>query len=152
MKSRTSLGTGSRSGSARNIRLGSASMFVLGDPTGSLFQSSQLNVVKFVEKDSVSKQLFQFLYYHEGDVKKSLDLCEALIENKRKAASWWWHAQRGRCYLCLGKPRDAEPHLRIALTQFCHPDTALLLSRVYVKIDQPHAALKTISGMTLNFT
>lgn len=146
MKSRTSLGTGSRTGSAKNIRLGSASMFVLGDPTGSLFQSSQLNPVRFVDKDSVSKQLFQFLYYHEGDVKKALDLCEAIIEHKKKGSSWWWYAQRGRCYIALGKPRDAEPHLKIALVQFAHPDTALLLSRVYVKIDQPLAALKIISG------
>ncbi|KAJ6649815.1 Tetratricopeptide repeat protein 8 [Pseudolycoriella hygida] len=146
MKSRTSLGTGSRSGSAKNIRLGSASMFVLGDPTGSLFQSSQLNPTRFVEKDSVSKQLFQFLYYHEGDIKKALDLCEAIIEHKKKGLSlMWWYAQRGRCYLALGKPRDAEPHLKISVVQLPHPDTALLLSRVYVKIDQPLAALKVIS-------
>lgn len=59
----------------------------------------------------------------------------------------WWHTQRGRCYLALGKPRDAEPHLKMALAQFPHPDTALLLSRVYVKIDQPLAALKIISGI-----
>ncbi|XP_037024472.1 tetratricopeptide repeat protein 8 [Bradysia coprophila] len=147
MKSRTALGTGSRSGSAKNIRLGSASMFQLGDPTGSLFQSSQLNPAKFVEKDSVSKQLFQFLYYHEGDVKKALSLCETIIEHKKKGSSlMWWYVQRGRCYLALGKPRDAEPHLKVALAQFPqHPDTALLLSRVYVKIDQPLAALKILS-------
>lgn len=153
MKSRTSLGTGSRSGSAKNIRLGSASMFQLGDPTGALFQSSQLNPSKFVEKDSVSKQLFQFLYYHEGDVKKALSLCETIIENKKKGSSlMWWYVQRGRCYLALGKPRDAEPHLKLALSQFPqHPDTALLLSRVYVKIDQPLAALKIISGKTNNW-
>lgn len=123
-------------------------MFIVGDPTVSLFQSSQLNPARFVDKDSVSKQLFQFLYYHEGDVKKALDLCEAIIEHKKKGASLtWWYVQRGRCYLALGKVRDAEPHLKIALVQFpYHPDTALLLSRVYVKIDQPLAALKVISG------
>lgn len=152
MKSRTGLGTGSRSGSAKNIRLGSASMFVLGDPTGALFQSSQLNPVRFVDKDSVSKQLFQFLYYHEGDVKKALDLCEAIIEHKKKGTSlMWWYVQRGRCYLALGKPREAEPHLKTALVQFPHPDTALLLSRVYVKTDQPLAALKIISGNVIRW-
>lgn len=42
MKSRTALRTGgSRIDSARNIRLGSATMFALGDPAGPLFQASR---------------------------------------------------------------------------------------------------------------
>lgn len=41
MKSRTALRTSGRIDSARNIRLGSATMFALGDPAGPLFQASR---------------------------------------------------------------------------------------------------------------
>lgn len=145
LKSRSG-GTGTRSGSARNIRLGSASMFALGDPTSDLFQSSKLNPRKFADQDSVAKLLFQFLYYHEGDIRKALELCEAVAEHKRNRTSWWWHTQRGRCHITMGKPRDAELHLKQSLAQFPHPDTALLLARVYVRIDQPLAALETLDA------
>lgn len=68
---KTALRTGGRTtGSARNIRLGSASMFALGDPTGPLFQTSRLHPSRFVDKESVVKALFQYLYYHEGDIRK----------------------------------------------------------------------------------
>lgn len=144
MKSRTALRTGTRLDTARNIRLGSATMFALGDPTGPLFQASRLNLANYVDKP-VAKALFQFLYYHEGDIRKALDLCKAAIE-KQKIISWWWNTQTGRCYIALGKPREAEKFLRLALIQFPHPDSALLLARVYVKIDQPLAAIDILNG------
>lgn len=144
LKSRS--GTGTRSGSARNIRLGSASMFALGDPTSDLFQSSKLNPRKFADQDSVAKLLFQFLYYHEGDIRKALELCEAVAEHKKKLTTWWWNTQRGRCHITIGKPRDAEIFLKQSFIQFPHPDTALLLARVYVRIDQPLAALETLDA------
>ena len=143
---KTRAGTSSRSGSARNIRLGSATMFALGDPTSDLFQSSKLDPKKFVTKNSVSKLLFQFIYYHDGDIRKALDLCEAVSAHQQKATSWWWLTQRGRCNITLGKPRDAEQYLKLSLAQYAHPDTALLLARVYIKIDQPLAALEILDG------
>lgn len=143
---KTRAGTSTRSGSARNIRLGSASMFALGDPTCDLFDSSKLNPMKFANQDSVAKLLFQYLYYHEGDSRKALELCEAVVKHKEKLTSWWWYTQRGRCNITLGKPRDAEQYLKLSLAQFPHPDTALLLARVYVKTDQPLAALQTLDA------
>lgn len=138
----TRTGTGSRTGSARNIRLGSASMFALGDPTTNLFDASKLNPQKFAHRNAVAKLLFVFLYYHEGDVRKSLDLCESVAaHHKGQEVSWWWNMQRGRCHLALGKPRDAEKYLKQSLLQMAHPETALLLARVYVRVDQPMAAL-----------
>lgn len=87
---RTALQTG-RLNTARNIRLGSASIFALADNT---FNMSRLNPSVFASKPTVAKILFQFLYYHEGDVKKALDLCSAVIENKTEAG-WWWLTQKG---------------------------------------------------------
>lgn len=64
---RTALQSG-RVNTARNIRLGSASIFALADNT---FNMSRLNPSVFASKPTVAKILFQFLYYHEGDVKKA---------------------------------------------------------------------------------
>lgn len=142
---RTGMRTGGRTGSAMNIRLGTASMFALGDPTGPLFQSSRLHPSKFAEKP-VARPLFQFLYYHEGDVRKALDLCEAVSSLRGPLTGWWWNTQKARCHLALGNARNAEQPLRTALGQCPHPDTVLLLARVYIKIDQPLAALEICRG------
>lgn len=137
---RTALQTG-RMNTARNIRLGSASIFSLGDPTAPLFQTSRLNPAQFASKPSVSKVLFQYLYYHEGDVKKALDLCDVVIDLNKTEATWWWYTQKGRCLIAIGNARLAEQHLKTSLNMFAHPDTILLLARSYCKIDQPMAAI-----------
>lgn len=148
MKSRTALRTGTRSDTARNVRLGSATMFALGDPTAPLFQTSRLNPLMFADKP-IAKPLFQYLYYHEGDVRKALDLCKAIADKRQisqnSGISWWWNTQTGRCFIALGNPRGAEKYLRLSLGRFPHIDTALLLARVYVKIDQPLAAIEILT-------
>lgn len=126
MKSRTALRTGTRSDSARNIRLGSATMYALGDSTAPLFQASRLNPANFVDKP-IAKPLFEFLYYHEGDVRKALDLCKTIVDRRHGEVSWWWNTQIGRCYIALGNPRSAEKYLRTSIERFPHVDTALLL-------------------------
>lgn len=146
MKSRTALKTGgSRIDSARNIRLGSATMFALGDPTGPLFQASRLNPTNYINKP-VAKPLFQFLYYHEDDIRKALDLCKTIIDQRYEDVSWWWLTQIGRCYIALGNPRSAEKYLRISLNRLPHVDTSLLLARVYIKIDQPLASIDILAN------
>uniref|UniRef100_A0A182WYQ6 Uncharacterized protein n=1 Tax=Anopheles quadriannulatus TaxID=34691 RepID=A0A182WYQ6_ANOQN len=153
---KTALKTGSRTaagttagGSARNLRLGSASMFAVGDPTGPLFHISRLHPDKYAERDALSKPLFQYLYYHEGDIRKAMALCDAVLARRRTAelltdasSGWWWNAQKARCLIAIGSPREAEPYLRAALQDLHHPDVVLLLARIYVKIDQPTAALE----------
>lgn len=89
---RTALQTG-RLNTARNIRLGSASIFNLGDNT---FNMSRLNPSVFATKPAIAKILFQFLYYSEGDIKKALDLCNAVMDlNKTEAECFWWYTQKG---------------------------------------------------------
>lgn len=89
---RTALQTSGRLNTARNIRLGSASIFSLADNT---FNMSRLNPSVFATKPTVAKILFQYLYYHEGDVKKALDLCNAVMELNKTEAGWWWLTQKG---------------------------------------------------------
>ncbi|XP_055542257.1 tetratricopeptide repeat protein 8 isoform X2 [Wyeomyia smithii] len=139
---KTALKTSRTAGSARNIRLGSASMFAVGDPTGPLFHISRLHPEKYAEKEHLSKPLFQYLYYHEGDIRKAMGLCDAVLKLKQSAAGWWWNTQKARCLITTGSPREAEQYLNTALAEIYHQDTVLLLARIYIKIDQPTAALE----------
>lgn len=100
---RTALQSG-RVNTARNIRLGSASIFALADNT---FNMSRLNPSVFATKPTVAKVLFQFLYYHEGDVKKALDLCNAVMELNKTEASWWWLTQKGLILITFERLRQS---------------------------------------------
>ncbi|XP_016985619.1 tetratricopeptide repeat protein 8 [Drosophila rhopaloa] len=153
----SSLGGGerpaSRCGTASRIRATSAAAFNVGDATAKLYQASRLNPTIYAERETLVKALFQFLYYHEADVQKAHSLCQAVLEVQRQKPSgstasnlsWWWQQQMGRCFLALHYPRKAEPFLQQSLATFPHPDTYLLLSRLYQRIKQPEKALFLIS-------
>uniref|UniRef100_A0A1B0BFF9 Uncharacterized protein n=1 Tax=Glossina palpalis gambiensis TaxID=67801 RepID=A0A1B0BFF9_9MUSC len=57
---------------------------------------------------------------------------------------WWWQQQLGRCLLAMHYTRKAETHLHHSLNLFPHPDTYLLLSRVYQRLKQPQRAMDLI--------
>lgn len=129
----------------------------MGDSTAPLYQASRLNPTIYAERKVLVKALFQFLYYHEADVLKAYSLCEAVMEvNKQKRGSaaslrslancdeWWWQQQMGRCLLALKYPRKAEVHLHLSLNAFAHPDTYILLSRLYQRLEQPDKAMDLI--------
>lgn len=121
-------------------------MYALGDLTGDTFHTSRLDPQRFVSNLGRATVLFGYLFYHEGDVRKALALCEAIAAARPLDCSWWWNMQRGRCHIALGRPRDAERPLRQALAQCAHPEAALLLARVYARLDQPLAALEALDG------
>lgn len=119
-------------------------MFSFGDPTSNLFDVSKMNFSKFVNKP-VAKSLFIYLYYHECDIRKALEFCKVIIDNQQHSRSWWWNTQTGRCYVALRTPRSAEKFLRESFTLFPTTESALLLARVYVQIDQPLAAIDVLN-------
>ncbi|EEC08733.1 hypothetical protein IscW_ISCW006013 [Ixodes scapularis] len=59
----------------------------------------------------VSKPLFRYLYHERGDVRQALDLAS---QRRGPDCCGWWALQRGRCFLRLGMPRDAEQQFRTA--------------------------------------
>ena len=59
-----------------------------------------------------------------------------------KYEDWWWKQQLGKCYYRLGLYRDAEKQFQSALKQQPTIDNYLYLSKVFVKLDQPLAALE----------
>ncbi|XP_023289125.1 tetratricopeptide repeat protein 8 [Orussus abietinus] len=54
---------------------------------------------------------------------------------------WWWKIQLGKCYYMLGLVRDAEQQFKSVLKDTKNIETILRLIRVYVRLDQPLAAL-----------
>ncbi|SPP79705.1 tetratricopeptide repeat protein 8 [Drosophila guanche] len=139
----------SRCGTASRVRATSAAAFNVGDATSKLYQASRLNPTIYAERETLVKALFQFLYYHEADVQKAHSLCQAVLEVQRQrpiatGTDWWWQQQMGRCLLALHYPRRAEPCLQQSLAAFPHPDTYLLLSRLYQRLKQPERALVLI--------
>ncbi|EDW13101.1 tetratricopeptide repeat protein 8 [Drosophila mojavensis] len=148
----------SRCGTASRVRATSAAAFNVGDATAALYQASRLNPTIYAEREAIVKALFQFLYYHEADVQKAHSLCQAVLDVQRQRpgqaalappadaarTDWWWQQQMGRCLLALHYPRRAESHLQQSLAAFPHPDTYLLLSRLYQRLRQPERSLVLI--------
>ncbi|XP_055839092.1 tetratricopeptide repeat protein 8 [Episyrphus balteatus] len=136
----------SRCGTARRVRVTSAAVYSLGDLTSVLYQASRMNPTIYADRKNIIKALFQFLFYHEGEPQKALSLCEAVCDAQRQKVDWWWDQQRGRCLVTLNHPRKAETYLLRSLRSLAHPDTFLLLSKMYQKMDQLEQALQLISS------
>jgi hypothetical protein len=54
---------------------------------------------------------------------------------------WWWKARLGQCYARLGLLRDAEHQLASSLKCGGSVGVALALGALYLRMDQPTAAL-----------
>ncbi|XP_012140679.1 tetratricopeptide repeat protein 8 isoform X2 [Megachile rotundata] len=121
-------------------RLGTASM--LTEPGGPFIQLSRLNISKYASQPSIAKPLFEYIYYHEHDVRYALDLAVQATQ-VCQYKDWWWKVQLGKCYYSLGLVRDAEQQFKSALKDCKTIETTLRLVRVYIKLDQPLAALET---------
>ncbi|XP_033229875.1 tetratricopeptide repeat protein 8 isoform X2 [Belonocnema kinseyi] len=129
--------------SGLNVRLGTASM--LSEPGGPFIQLSRLNIAKYASDVTVAKPLFEYIYYHEHDPSIALDV--AVQANKfSESKDWFWKVAMGKCYYILGLTRDAEQQFRTALKEHKHIDTLLRLIRVYIRLDQPLAALDICKG------
>ena len=53
--------------SARSVRLGTASM--LTEPGGPFIQLSRLNLGKYATQGTIAKPLFEYIFYHENDIR-----------------------------------------------------------------------------------
>ncbi|XP_054017907.1 tetratricopeptide repeat protein 8 [Dryobates pubescens] len=126
------------SASGRYGRLGTASMIT--NPDGPFINLSRLNLAKYAQKPKLAKALFEYIFYHENDVKNALDLA-ALATEHAQFKDWWWKVQIGKCYYRLGLFREAEKQFKSALKQQDMVDTILYLAKVYLRLDQPVTAM-----------
>lgn len=51
----------------RHVRLGTASMLPSGE--GPFINLARLNVAKYASQQNIAKALFEYIYYHENDVR-----------------------------------------------------------------------------------
>mmetsp|Transcript_19569 Transcript_19569/g.61268 ORF Transcript_19569/g.61268 Transcript_19569/m.61268 type:complete len:305 (-) Transcript_19569:229-1143(-) len=104
---------------------------------------SCLDFSKLVHRGSMSKVVCDYLIYHEQNPTRALELCaEATRDPNSK--DWWWKARLGKCFYKLGLYRDAERHLLSSLQDQYMARSALELSKVYIRLDQPRTALKSL--------
>ncbi|XP_012269723.1 tetratricopeptide repeat protein 8 [Athalia rosae] len=133
----------------RSIRLGTASM--LTEPDGPFIQLSRLNISKYAAQPGIAKPLFEYIFYHEHDARYALDLAVQATQ-ACQFKDWWWKVQLGKCYYALGLIRDAEHQFRSALKDHKTIETIIRLIRVYIRLDQPFAALDICKGGLEYFT
>ena len=58
---------------------------------------------------------------------------------------WWWKLRVGQCHYRLGLFRDAERQFKSALKDNDTITAYLYLAKVYVRLDQPNAALDLLT-------
>ncbi|KAK4876175.1 hypothetical protein RN001_012597 [Aquatica leii] len=132
--------------SVRAIRLGTAAIYSQRD--GPFIQVSRLNLTKYAKQPCLSKPLFEYLFYHEGDVRNAMELAVQATQANH-FEDWWWKVQLAKCYNALNLIRDSEQQLRSALKQHNHIETYIRLIRIYLRLDQPLSALEVCkAGLT----
>ncbi|KAL1498295.1 hypothetical protein ABEB36_009114 [Hypothenemus hampei] len=128
---------GSTGQSARAIRLGTAA--ILSQKDGPFIQVSRLNLSKYAKNKLLNKSIFEYLLYHEGDVRNAMELA-VLATQACEFKDWWWKIQLAKCYIALNLVREAEQQIRSAIKQTPHIENYIRLIRIYIRIDQPLTA------------
>ncbi|XP_040583432.1 tetratricopeptide repeat protein 8 [Lepeophtheirus salmonis] len=126
------------SSTGRVKRLGTSSLLSGGEEFINL---SRLNLTKYVSRPEIGKALFEYIYHKENDIRTAMDLAAQSL----KASAYgdgYWKVQLGKCYLRLGLFRDSDNMFKSALKINESVDVYLLLSDVYLRLDQPMAAIE----------
>jgi tetratricopeptide repeat protein 8 len=123
----------------RFVRLGTASM--RHDINGPFINLDSMDFGKYAKRPALAKALCDYLLYHDHNPTKALELAaKTTVESDYK--DWWWKLQIGKCYYQLGLYREAEKQFKSALKENDMIVAYLLLCKVYLKLDQPNAALE----------
>ncbi|XP_050313674.1 tetratricopeptide repeat protein 8 [Anthonomus grandis grandis] len=134
---RLRMSRGATGQSARAVRLGTAAM--LSQKDGPFIEISRLNLSKYSKHKGLSKPLFEYLFYHEGDIRNAMELT-VLATQACEFKDWWWKIQLSKCYTALNLIRDAEQQIKSAIKQHPHVESYIRLIRIYLRLDQPLTA------------
>lgn len=150
----TAMRTASRRGTSRMVTAGGR-MARLG--TASLIQSGEmfvdvekLDLKKIARRRRKSKPLFDYLFYVEKNFKKAIELAAAGTRAE-EFEDWWWKERLGRCYYHTGLLREAEKQLLSSLKIQPTVNAYLLLSQIYVKLDQPANTIDYLNKALVDF-
>ncbi|CAB3397472.1 unnamed protein product [Caenorhabditis bovis] len=128
--------------SARNMRLGTASMAAGAD--GEFVNLARLNIEKYASDKQVNRQLFEYVFYFVGDIKVAHQIA-GCATRAAEYEDYYWKNQLAKCYYRLGMLPDAEKQLLSSAKQMYVVETFAFLGKVYNRMDQPVAALKSYS-------
>ena len=70
---------------------------MLSNPDGPFVNLARLDVNKYGAQPTVAKALFEYIFYHEGDVRTALQLAAAATKAS-DFKDWFWKVQLGKCY------------------------------------------------------
>ncbi|VDK80386.1 unnamed protein product [Litomosoides sigmodontis] len=135
--SRTARATSSSS--ARFTRFGTASM--LSEPNGSFVNLSRLNIDKYAANPQVNRNLFEYVFYYEGDMRMAHQIA-VIAANDASTTDWYWMKQLGKCCYRLGMFNDALKQFHSSLNYQKIPETYAYLAKTYCRIDQPLMAIE----------
>lgn len=126
----------------RELRLGTASGALVLDK---LFSGrGSLDNQKLLRNPAMARVVCDYLLRYERNPTGALELCgEAL---KEASEGWWWKYCQGRCYYQLGLYRDAERALSSSIQDQRMVPAVLELAKVYLRMDQPTAALEVLQS------
>ncbi|VDN56013.1 unnamed protein product [Dracunculus medinensis] len=127
------------SNSARFIRLGTASMVSQKD--GPFLNLSRLNVDKYANDPLLSRLLFEYVFYHEGDMKIAHQIA-AIATKCANYSDWYWKNQLGKCYYRLGMYADATKQFLSSLNNQKMVETYAYLAKISKRLDQPFMAIE----------
>ena len=81
---------------ARQARLGTATMLAQRD-AGQFLNLARLNVAKYAEDDMLNRHVFDYVFYHEADMKIAYQIA-AVATKAAKYKDWYWKNQLGNFY------------------------------------------------------
>ncbi|EDQ89506.1 uncharacterized protein MONBRDRAFT_32314 [Monosiga brevicollis MX1] len=125
--------------SGRYVRLGTASM--VSEDVGTFINIEKLDLRKYATRPILAKALFLYILHVGEQPVKALELAAHATEYE-EFKDWWWKAMLGFSYHRLGMYRDAERQLQSSLRQRATIFGAMLLAKVYIRLDQPQNALR----------
>jgi tetratricopeptide repeat protein 8 len=64
---------------------------------GQFINLARLNFSKYAEIPNLAKPLFEYIFYHENDIRSALQLA-ALATEYVQFNDAWWKIQLGKCY------------------------------------------------------
>ncbi|EFP10886.1 CRE-BBS-8 protein [Caenorhabditis remanei] len=126
--------------SARNMRLGTASMAAGAD--GEFVNLARIKLPKYAADPQVNRQLFEYVFYFVNDIKVAHEIA-GIASKAAEFEDYYWKNQLAKCYLRLGMLQDATKQLQSSLQQRKLIETFALLAKTYNRVDQPMAALRT---------
>uniref|UniRef100_A0A0M3IBS7 TPR_REGION domain-containing protein n=1 Tax=Ascaris lumbricoides TaxID=6252 RepID=A0A0M3IBS7_ASCLU len=100
------------SSSARLVRLGTASM--VAQSGGPFINLARLNVEKYARDTNINRLLFEYVFYHEADIKIAHQIA-AIATKCAEYSDWYWKNQLGKCYYRLGMFTDAIKQFQSSL-------------------------------------